>query len=134
MITETRKAIYQKLNSASGVTSLLSSATAIYAQQAPVGAVMPYIVFIHAAGGDDNLTPTDSGDLTYYIKAVSKDLATSEAIATAARSALHEQDLTMDAPWEAYRCQAGAIINTVENVDKAQFYHVGNVYRIRVTQ
>lgn len=134
MIAETRKAIYQKLNGASAVTTLLSAATAIYSQQAPIGAVKPYIVFIHAGGGDDNLTPTDSGDLTYYIKAVSNNLITSEAIAGAIRTTLHEEDLPMDAPWTVYRCQAGAIINMVENVDATQNYHVGNAYRIRVTQ
>lgn len=134
MIAETRKAIYVKLNGASGVTTLLSSATAIYARQAPVGATMPYIVYTYAGGGEDNITPTPSGDMLWYIKAVAQDQTTSEAIAAAMRTALHEQDLTLENGWTAYRCQAMDIIDMVENVDKVQYYHIGNAYRIRVTQ
>ncbi len=43
-------AIYGRLNSATAVTALLSGTTAIYAQQAPEGAVYPYIVYSIAGG------------------------------------------------------------------------------------
>lgn len=136
MIDAINKAIYTRLNAVSGVTALLSSATAIYYHQAPVSAVYPYIVYIHAGGGDDSLTPTDSGDVTYYIKALAKTAATAGAIQKQIRAALHEQhaSFTMDDGWTAYRVQAGAIIAMVENVDKDQIHHMGNSYRIRITQ
>ncbi len=136
MIEALDNAIYTKLNTTTAVTTSLSAATAIYAGQAPTNAAAPYIVYAHAAGGDDNETPVDSADVAYYIKVVAKTQKQAAEIADEIRTALHgkEATFTIDAPWTAYRIQAQEIISFIENVEKTQLYHKGNKYRFRISQ
>jgi hypothetical protein len=136
MIDILNNGIYNALHANSAITALLSSATAIYFHQAPVGATKPYIVYILAAGGDDHLTPQESGDVTYYIKGVSVSPSRSGQIAAAIRAAIHEKEsaFNLTSPWVMYRSQADAIIAYSEMDDAAQFWHMGNAYRFRITQ
>lgn len=136
MIDAINKAIYTRLNGVSAVTTLLSSATAIYFHQAPFNATLPYIVYIHAGGGDDNDTPLEGGDATYYIKAVAKTPSAAGALQKQIRLALHEQhaNITMDDSWACYRIQAQELIAFPENIEKDQIWHMGNKYRIRVSK
>jgi hypothetical protein len=134
MIDAVNEAIYNKLNGASGVTTLLSSATSIYFMQAPTTATIPYIIYILAGGGEDNDSPIDAADLKYYIRGVATNPTRAGAIATAIRAALHETTPAIDAPWTIYRCQHDAPIMYSENVDRDQFWHAGGSYRIRLSQ
>lgn len=128
------KALYEHLNGDSAVTALLSSATAIFYGQAPTGAALPYIVYSIAGGGDDHLTPEQSVDVKYTIKGVAKTAQAAGAIAGAIRDSLHEVEPDADSPWTIYRCQADAMILYPENRAKDQWWHAGNIYRIRATQ
>lgn len=136
MLEATKEAIYNKLNGTSAVTNLLASASAIYYEFAPVDSAMPYIVFNLAGGGSDNDTPTDSADMMFYIKGVSKVAATSLSIATAIYNALHEQEasITIDNPWTVYRVTHNEPISMTETEEKGQYYHRGGSYRIRISQ
>lgn len=134
MLDAINEAIYNKLNGTSAVTSLLSSATAVYIEVAPVGAVLPYIIIAPAGGGSDNDTPTDSADVMYYIKGVAESALVAGAVAAAIFNALHEADLTIDAPWSCYRCQHVNLISYPEPVDRKIFRHMGGSYRIRLSQ
>ncbi len=140
MIDAVNEAIYNKLNGSSGVTSLLSSATSIYFGQAPTGATLPYIIYTIAGGGEDNDSPIDAGDITYYIKGVAKSTTTYSGaarggqIAEAIRSALHESTPAIDSPWTIYRCQHKEPFMFPENSEREQFWHVGGSYRIRISQ
>lgn len=141
MKQEVLKALYTKLNATSGVTSLLSSATAIYIRQAPAGAVEPFIVLTYAAGGDDNDSDTRSADLRILIQATAIDKPTyggskrADDIAEAVRTALHEQQgsVSIDSPWTIYRIQHLTPIELVENISSTQYYRSGGVYRIRIS-
>jgi hypothetical protein len=134
MIDAVNEAIYNKLNGTSAVTTLLSSATAVYFHQAPTTAIMPYIVYILAGGGSDNDTPVDSGDLAYYIKGVAETASTAGAIAVAIYNALHEASMSIDSPWSVYRCQHNEPLMFPENAERKQFWHSGGSYRIRISQ
>ncbi len=134
MLDAINEAIYNKLNGTSAVTSLLSSATAIFVEVAPQGAVLPYIIITPAGGGSDNDTPTDSADVLYYIKGVAETALTAGAVAEAIYNALHESTPTIDSPWSIYRCQHVNLISYTEPVDRKVFRHMGGSYRIRISQ
>lgn len=134
MIDAVNEAIYNKLNGTSAVTTLLSSATAIYFHQAPATAILPYVVYIMAGGGEDNDSPIDAGDLLYYIKGIAETASIAGAIAGALRDALHESIPAIDSPWSIYRCQHKEPLMFPENSDRKQFWHAGGSYRIRISQ
>ncbi len=129
------KAIYNKLNTTSGVTSLLSAATGIFAGLAPSNTVLPYIVYTLAGGGSENESPLDSADVTYYIKAVTGSAAAAAALADAIRAALHEpSSMAIDAPWTIIRCQHTTSIFFPETTERDQYWHGGGAYRIRLSK
>ncbi len=134
MIHVIKKGIYTKLNASRGLTSLLSSATAIHHILAPVGAALPYVVYTFAGGGSDNMTQLESEDEMWYIKGVAESASTAGQIAAAIYNALHKQTLSLDEGWTAYRCQHSEPIAMVEVVDRKQYYYMGGSYRIRTSQ
>lgn len=136
MINVLNKGIYDAIVADSAITSLLASATSVYFGQAPKGATKPYIVYIHAGGGDDHLTQTQSGDVMYYIHALAKSPTLAGQIADAIRNRLHEheENFNLTSPWVMYRSQADAIIAYPETIDAVEFWHMGNSYRFRLSQ
>ena len=131
MIDAVNKAIYTKLSGYSALTSQLGSVTAVYFGQAPFDAELPYVVYTIAGGGEDNDVSLDSGDISYYIKGVAKTALSAGAIADSIRDALHEQTMTIDAPWTVYRCQHDQVLMFVENTERDQYWHAGGSYRIK---
>jgi hypothetical protein len=127
-------AIYDHLHGSSAVTTLLSSSTAIYYGLAPANGVLPYVVYSLAGGGDDHLTPQASVDVKYTIKGVARTAQDAGAIAGVLRTALHEVEPSTESPWTIYRCQADGMFMYPENTAKEQFWHAGDIYRIRATK
>lgn len=135
MIDVLNKGIYQKLAGNSALTSqLIGGGSAIYFGQAPSGTVKPYIVYSIAGGGDDHLSPTESVDVMYYVKGVADTASKAGQIAGLIRDTLHEADLTLDAPWSAYRCQHDNVIHYQETTDGKLAWHGGGSYRIRASK
>lgn len=136
MIDILNKGIFDALKSNAALTARLSSGSAIYFQQAPKGVAKPYIVYSHAAGGDDHLTQTESADTVYYIHAIHESPGTAGLIAGLIRSTLHENEGTFNltSPWAMYRSQADAIIAYTETIDGKEFWHMGNSYRFRLSK
>lgn len=134
MLNAVYKAVIAKLKAASGVTSLLSSATAIYRLEAGQSAALPYIVVLFNSGGGVNLQQTDMLDVSMVVKAVSENPTTAGSVADAVRTALHEAELTFDGGWLHVTCQHTAAFEYAEPVDRRTFYHVGAVYRIRASK
>lgn len=127
-------AIYNHLHGISAVTTLLSASTAIFFGQAPAGTALPYVVYSIAGGGNDNLTPTESADVTYTIKGVAGTAQAAGGIAGAIHAALHEVEPSAESPWVIYNCRADAVFMYPENVDQEQFWHAGHNYRIRASK
>lgn len=134
MIDTLRKGIYSQLSGSTALTAQLSSVSAIYYGQAPHEAVLPYIVFFYQAGGTTNDSPIASADVRYVVKAIADTVTKAEQIAGLARTALHEQTLTLDAPWVCIRCQDVSAFAFVETEARNTFHHAGNTYRIRISQ
>lgn len=134
MLNPINKALSNKLTASSALVSQLSGGSAVYFQQAPLDAALPYVVIILAGGGPENDSPLQSGDVMYYVKGVAETARVAGNIAESIRSALHEQSLSMDSPWTAYRCQLQEVLMFAENVERRQFWHAGGSYRIRFSQ
>lgn len=134
MLNAVYKAVIAKLKAASGVTSLLSSATAIYRLEAGQSAALPYIVVLFNSGGGVNLQQTDMLDVSMVVKAVSENPTTAGSVADSVRTALHEAELTFDGGWLHMACQHTAAFEFAEPVDRKTFYHVGGIYRIRASK
>jgi hypothetical protein len=126
-------AIYSKLQTTSGVTSLLSGTTAIYAVQAPEQATLPYIVFSVTGGGDDNLDPRRTKDLVYFIRAYSQvSKAQAGSIDSAIDTALHLQTLSPSG-WANYWTAREEDLAAVEYPPSNQtIFMVGGYYRVRI--
>lgn len=90
--------LYTTLAAHAGLTALVS--TRIYADEAPQGAALPYVVFQaftpagHTLGGGDYIQMTS---IDYLVKAVteSRSKATSNSIMQQITSALHDQQGTV---------------------------------------
>ncbi len=136
MIDVLNKGISAALRSNLTLMGMLSGGSAVYFHQAPIKAVKPYVVYIHAGGGFDHLTQEASGDTVYYIKGISDSDRLSGQIAQAIHDTLHENEGTFNLtpPWEMYRSQADAIIAYSETIEGKQVWHMGNAYRFRLSE
>lgn len=95
-MNELDAAIYTRLSTTSGVTSLLATPTSIYHLQAVEGAAYPYIVFSTQGGGDLNLSKHRLKSILVFVRAYSKSSAMqSGAIDSAIDAALHNAPLTI---------------------------------------
>lgn len=134
MINPIKAAVYSKLNGTSAVTSLLSSATAIYWQIAGESAARPYIVFYMSSGGDTQSVPNELIDVRIGIKAVAVSGTAAGNIASAIRDALNNQELNYGSGWKHIDCRETGLIDFVETVDRVQYYHSGGLYRLRASK
>ncbi len=126
-------AIYSKLQSSSGLTSLLSGTASIYSVQAPENAALPYVVFSIQGGGDENMDKHRTKNLVYFIRAYSKvGQAQAGSIDAAVDAALHLQTLSPSG-WANFWTAREEDLSAVENPPNAQQIHmVGGMYRIRI--
>lgn len=124
--------IYSKLSGGTALTSLLSSSTAIYYQQAPDGASLPYVVFSHQAGGPENITSSDLRNQIVYVRGVARTPTLVNSIDAAISDLLHRQALTI-AGYTNFWTARESEINLVENEpNTGRVYIAGALYRIRV--
>lgn len=122
-------AIKAKLN-ISAITTLLGGNAKIYNKIAPQGTALPYVIFQWQGGGDENVTPRDSVNVVYTVKALGTTLVVVDNIDEQIKLALHEQTLTVTG-WTNYRTQREEAVDLVETEETGQIvYHRGAMYRI----
>jgi hypothetical protein len=127
-----RAAIVQRLTPDSTLTSMLSSAGAIYHRVAPRTAHTPFIVFDHNAGGWTSLFA--GGKLTeavWMVKAVDHNNSASRAEDIDARVAelLHGVTLDLSNGAQAHVLRE-ADIDYAEREGDDAVQHVGGLYRV----
>jgi uncharacterized protein DUF3168 len=132
MIFSIGKGVGDKLAGTAGITAVVS--TRIYFGEAPLEAAFPHIVFSLNAGGSTNRSPRDEFDVTLTVKCVAAKASTAAQVADLIRGALHNADLTLESPWNAYRCQHDAVFQYIENKERVQYHHAGGTYRVRAVQ
>jgi hypothetical protein len=131
MDRETVKALIIKLREGSSGALV---GRRVFRKFVPPDTAMPYIFVSLNAGSENNRQARRSGDYRYLVKAVDVDPASADAVAAAIQADLHEQSLTVDAPFACYRSQRLTIVDLVESVERRQYYHSGAIYRLRISQ
>jgi hypothetical protein len=126
-------AIYSRLQTTSAITSLLSGTTAIYNQQAPENAVLPFIVFSTPSELDENMTQNRTKNNVVFIRAYS-GVSASQAgsIDAAIDTALHLIPLTVSG-WTNFWMVREQGIELVETQPTAKnVFMSGANYRVRL--
>lgn len=133
-------AIYSTMAGDSTLLAMLSSsvpARVLHAKQAPLGAVMPYIVFFESAGGRVNQYAGDHDDVYYTIKCVADQDENGKAAAEAAADrieTLFHRPATDPALGDSWVLRASTVTSNVgfaETAEKKTYIHAGRVVRLR---
>jgi hypothetical protein len=126
-------AIYTRLQTTSAVTTLLSGTTAIYNQQAPESAVLPYVIFNTPSEIDDNETQNRTKNILVSIRSYSgNSAAQAGSIDNAIDTALHLIPLTVTG-WSNFWMAREQGIELVENQPSGkQIFSMNADYRVRL--
>jgi Protein of unknown function (DUF3168) len=134
-------ALYQKLTTTAALTTLLATATSVYAYLAPESAGYPLVVFNKQAGTEDNETPVRTRQLVYQVAAivadpptgVGKTMKDALAIDEQVDAALNGVLLTVTG-WTTFRLRRESDVAFVEPTDAGKlYYHAGGLYRARLS-
>lgn len=127
-------ALYSRLTGATAVTSLLSGTAAVYFDQAPDDAVLPYVVFSYQASGDENQAPQHRiKSMLVWARAYTQAGAAAAGTIDAAIDAqLHHNALTVTG-WTNFWLAREQDVFTVElDPPNVKTYVAGGMYRVRV--
>ncbi len=134
ILSDTEAALYSTLQAGTALVALLSGTVSIYNQEAPHGAVLPYVVFNHQAGGPDLITGRDIESNLWAVRAVSSVSAKDAAeIFTEVDALLHKRNISIGSSktfWCA-REENTRMVQEAPNNTKA--YHCGGIYRVRTS-
>lgn len=117
-----------------GGTALISElgATAIYSRHAPQGTARPYIIFMHAGGGHENINPSDLQNHLYLVKAVADGSKEAGTIDELVIDLLHGETLTVAGYTNIWMAREQEVQMTEPLRDGKVVYHCGGYYRIRI--
>lgn len=126
-------ALYSRLSSGTALTALLAGTAAVYYEQAPDDASLPYVVFSVQSGGDENMA---SGhrmkNVAYFIRGYTQaGPAAAGTIDAQIDARLHQYPLSITG-WSTLWAAREQDLATVE-IDAAQVktWMAGGVYRFR---
>lgn len=131
-VEELGNALHDALADDDTLTLALSAVTAIYEMVAKPGVALPYCIYQHMAGGDENLTPSRMVNEVWQVKGVARELGDAKTIATAIDGVLHNQTLTVTGWVNFWTAREGAIKYAEVDDDGKVTYHRGGLYRIRL--
>lgn len=126
-------AIYSKL---AGDTTLVTAlgGSAIYVEQAPDNASLPYVVFSHQAGGPENLTPRDMRSHLWFVRVYAGTRAAANLYDGYISDLLHRGNLTV-AGWTTFWLVREEDFSLIENPrNGSPIYMAGATYRIRLSE
>ena len=131
-VDELSNALHDALAADGTLTAALSAATAIYEIIAKKGVDLPYCIYQHMAGGDENLIPSRMVNEVWLVKGVASSLSSAKTIATAIDGVLHKQTLTVSGWTNFWTAREGAVKYAEVDEDGKPTYHRGGLYRIRL--
>jgi len=132
-MNEINTAIYSKLSAGTALTALLAGTTSIYHLQAPDNATLPYVVFSHAAGGDENQTPIRRKNNLVFVRGYSNVSALAAGSIDAQVDALlHAGTLTVTGWNNFWLCREQDLEN-IDNLPSGEkVWMAGGYYRLRI--
>lgn len=126
-------AIYGKLSAGTALTGLLGG-TAIYYQQAPDKAAVPYVVWSYQSGGYENLTPREMWSGLAWVRVYAATPALAGSVDIQIHALLHEKALTVTG-WTNFWLVREADFENVETLPNDVKVHMaGGMYRIRLSE
>lgn len=131
-MNEIEAGLYTALSGDTALLSELGGDTAIYNRHAPQGVSRPYVVFFHAGGGKENITPSDLRNHVYMVKAVADESKKAGTINGLVLDALHDATLTVSGFTNFYTAAEDEVQMTEVTREGDVIYHDGHYYRIRV--
>lgn len=124
--------IYDELAGDTALTAELGG-TYVYNQAAEQGRARPYVVFAHAGGGHENISPSELIDAIYLIKGVADSLTQAGDVDDLVKAALHEATLTVSGGYTNFHTQREDAVRFQEVLrDGEVIYHAGAYYRFRL--
>jgi hypothetical protein len=134
MMAGPQSALQKGLKAKLSVAPITDLVEGIYNSVAPPGKSLPVVIFQLQGGGDDNLTSVRNRSPVYTVKCIAKLEETALTVSEKIDDALHEQTLTV-AGWTNYRTAREGDINYTESDETGQvIYHIGGMYRIRISE
>jgi hypothetical protein len=115
------------------LVAALSSGTPIYQGRAPHDTEFPYIVFRHASGGEENMTPVRTLDVRYDVIAISDTLAGAEDAAELADEQMLSANLTITG-WCGFWISRQQLVEYEAIEDNELTFYRGASYRIRAAR
>ena len=129
-MNELDTALYTRLQTTAGLTSLLAGTASIYHLQAPEGATLPYVCFSIQGGGDENQSPHRTKNLVVFVRAYSgSSAAQAGSIDAQIDTALHLNPLTVSG-WTDLWLARETDLETVQNEPSGrQVWMAGGMFR-----
>ena len=133
-MNEINTAIYGKLQAGTALTALLAGTTSIYHQQPPDNTSMPYVIFNHQGGGNENINPSPMINSVYFIRGYSESSALAAgSIRQEIYNLLDGKALSPTGGWVNFWCKAEAHVEQIENLPNGKkAYMCGDFYRVRL--
>lgn len=126
-------AIYSKLSGGTALTTALGG-TAIYADQAPDGTSLPYVIFNHMAGGPENITPRDYRSHLWFVRAYAATRGSANVYDGHISDLLHKGSLTVSG-WTAFWLVREEDFSLIENLPNGnKVYMAGATYHVRLSE
>lgn len=125
-------AVYGTIVATSGVTSLLSSTTAVYDTQAPDGAVLPYVVFNVQAETPDNDHGSDTTQVVINVRGFAGTASIAGSIDGQLSALFHRNQFAV-AGYANFWTARETYIPTLEvEPNGGKIYGRGALYRVRL--
>lgn len=106
--------------------------TRIYEALAPQGALLPYVIYSRAGGGDDNSAPRRTRSEQWVVKVVSEDQAQARRVDALIDERLHEAELTLTG-WDNYQTARRTDVAYAEpSGGGAVYWHRGARYQLDI--
>ena len=130
-ITDLETGLFTALNVAA-VTGAGLATSGVWNTIAPQTTALPYVIFQHQGGGDENTIPKRMRDPVYTVKALATTKAKALLIDGAVDLILHLGTLTVSG-WTNFWLAREDDVNFMEVDDTGLVvYHVGGIYRVRI--
>jgi hypothetical protein len=125
-------AIYSKLSGSASLVAALGG-TAVYFQQAPEGAPLPFVVWSYQAGGDENATPRRTVNQIILMRSFSGTASQAGSIDGIIDGLLHGHTLTVSGWSNNFWLMREQEINLVENLPSTlPVFVTSALYRVRL--
>ena len=106
----------------------------VYNRQAPPDTPFSYVLFQWQGGGEENVTPQESVNVLYTVKAVSTQVREALELADLVHEALQDADLVVSG-WGTFWVRRESWVSYVDYDRTGRvFFHIGGVYRIRMEE